>query len=288
MLRNNFTMFHDLITAMNNARRAARDYITEDHWQRMDDADSDDDEELEEEWSVSVTCAHLHPKFGNDGYSENKNNNNNNQPPKRSQKIVVEVVNEKEAQEEEEMDIKYQEFLKRRVIARQSPYPTVVIEVCASPSPDFSSSSSSTTSQQLSLSTAEKGSRGRNGGGGVTAADILKLEQLFGKSAHMNHPTNHITKKQEEEAFYSSIGNSNTRIQELSAISPITMAQTYLMHIDPTIIPSTTAFKESSTTTVDEAYEFIFTNIAMLMERIYIVQKQGNNDKVKRKEKLVS
>ena len=80
----------------------------------------------------------------------------------------------------------------------------------------------------------------------------------------MNHPTKHTTQKYEEKGFYSSIGGS---IQELSAVSPLTMAQNYMDAADPTI-PPTASFTESNTELVDEAYEFIFSNIAMMAETV--------------------
>ncbi|KAL7577556.1 hypothetical protein ACA910_015086 [Epithemia clementina (nom. ined.)] len=250
VLQHNFTIFNDLITAMNNARRSARDYVTEAHWERMDSAQDDEDDE---EWAVSVTCAHLHPKFGE-------------KTPREERESELQEM--KQMDEEGEIDVHYQEFLKRRVMARQSPYPTVVIEVRATPPPDFQASSSS--SSRKSDGPSE----------GVTAADIMKLEQLFGKSAHMNHPTSHTTKKQEEEAFYSAIGA--TDIQEFSAVSTLTMAQNYMARADPTI-PRTAAFTESNTATVDEAYEFIFTNIAMMAETVHVHEQrqqrgQGEDD----------
>lgn len=269
VLQNNFTVFNNLIAAMNDARRSARDYVTEAHWQRLDDrvaaAAADDNNNNEEEWSVSVTCAHLHPKFGqksSQGYNQ-----------------------EKEGQQQQqgiqggEIDVRYQEFLQRRVLARQSPYPTVVIEVRASPPPEFSPPSPPPPPPQA-LANAKNNNNGPSEG--VTAADILKLEKLFGRSAHLNHPTKHTTKKQEEEAFYSAIGNGSTRIQELSALSPLTMAQNYMARADPTI-PPTAAFTESRTATVDEAYEFIFTNIAMMAETVDCQEdddKKNNNNSI--------
>ena len=64
--------------------------------------------------------------------------------------------------------MEYQEYQKRRLLARQSPYPTVVIEVRANPSPDFNAAS-------LPTSTGATG----NSDNSVTAAGILKLEHLF-------------------------------------------------------------------------------------------------------------
>ena len=247
IMQQNFTVFNEMITAINDARRSARDYVTEAHWQRLDDAE-DEDEEDDKEWSVSVNCAHLHPKFGE-------------KTPREEMKELQQLD-----QPGEVVDVHYQEFLKRRVLARQSPYPTVVIEVRATPPPDFSGESpppSTTLSSSTASSTQKEGD--------VTAADIMKLEQLFGKSAHMNHPTKHTTKKQEEEAFYSAIGDS---IQELSAVSALTMAQNYMATADPTI-PATAAFTESNTETVDEAYEFIFTNVAMMAETVHRQQQRG-------------
>ena len=236
IFREKFSVFDDLIIAMNEARRCARDFVTEAHWERLDAQDDNDDED--EEWSVGVNCAHLHPLFAEHSSTTEQS---------------IKGSKQQKQQQEEAVDMEYQEYQKRRLLARQSPYPTVVIEVRANPSPDFNAAS-------LPTPTTAAG----KGDTSVTAADILKLEHLFGRSAHMNHPTKHTTQKQEEEAFYSSIGGS---IQELSAVSPLTMAQNYMDSADPTI-PSTAAFTESNTELVDEAYEFIFSNIAMMAETV--------------------
>ena len=74
---------------------------------------------------VSISCAHLHPKFGE----------------KTAKEILAEM--EKEDEEDgppEDVDVNYEEMKKRRQEARQAPYPTIVLEVMASPPPNFNQS----------------------------------------------------------------------------------------------------------------------------------------------------
>lgn len=225
-LMESFSEYDQLIEAINGARRHARDYITGAHLGRMDGDDDEDDD-----WSVSVNCAHLHPNFGQ-------------RTPEQ------ELQDLKDEEEAGEVDLNYQEFKKKRIQARRSPYPTIVVEVRASPPPDFGASRAAAAPS----STEPKEE--------VTSDDIQRLEALFGQSAHMNHPTKHLSQKEEEEDFYARIGNS---IQELSAVSPMQMAQDYIARHDPHIPPEA-SFTTSDAQEVDEAYEFVFTNFAMMAE----------------------
>ena len=169
-----FPTFDQLIETINAARRAARDYVTGTHLERMDSAanhddDDDDDDGEETPWSVSVNCAHLHPKYGQ----------------KTPQQELQELKDEEEAGE---VDVNYQHFLEQRMAARRSPFPTIVVEVRASPPPDFGAAPKATQSSTQSYNKDDDK---------VTADDIQKLEALFGQSAHMNHPTKHLSAKEE-------------------------------------------------------------------------------------------
>ena len=231
-----FPAFDQLIETINAARRHARDYVTGTHLERMDAAD-DEDEEMP--WSVSVNCAHLHPKYG--------------------QKTAEQELQAlKEEEEAGEVDVNYQHFLEQHQAARRSPFPTIVVEVRASPPPDFGAVPP--TAQAAAAAASPQPSSDEPA---VTADDIQKLEALFGQSAHMNHPTKHMTAKDEEEDFYARIGNS---IKELSAVTPMQMAQDYIAAHDPHV-PSEASFTITDAEQVDEAYEFVFTNFAMMAEQ---------------------
>ena len=61
-----------MIEAINQARRNARDYVTDEALEKLDDAlllndqedDQDEDDRPSRDWSVSVNLAHLHPNYG--------------------------------------------------------------------------------------------------------------------------------------------------------------------------------------------------------------------------------
>mmetsp|Transcript_16119 Transcript_16119/g.30379 ORF Transcript_16119/g.30379 Transcript_16119/m.30379 type:complete len:329 (-) Transcript_16119:333-1319(-) len=243
-LSDSFTDFHNLIEAINAARRVARDFVTGSHLERMDDGDmADMDDEQHHHpgsshatttpWSVSVNCAHLHPHYG-------------------TTKTPEQVLEELKAEEAAgEVDVNYQKFQEQRMMARRSPYPTVVLEVCARPPPDFGAAPPPSSPANNKEETK------------ITSEDISKLEALFGQSAHMNHPTKHMTPKEEEDDFYSRIGNS---IQELSVVTPMQMAQDYIATHDPHV-PPTAAFTTSDAEEPDEAFEFVFTNLSMMAEQ---------------------
>jgi len=214
-LSESFTVFDELINSINEARRNARDYIT----------DSDNDEE-DRNWSVAINCAHLHPSFG-----------------ERSPEQQLQDM--KDEDEAGEVDVNLEEYKKVRLLARRSPYPTVVIETRAQPAPDFSESPPPSSQQQQDTNDEQ---------GRVSAADIQKLEALFGKQAH-------IEQKDSESSFWDAVGNS---IEEVSALTPLKLCEQWIAeHANP---PTAAAFTETGTTQVDAAYEFVFTNIAMLQE----------------------
>lgn len=229
-----FPLFDDFIEAINQARRNARDYITDDALEKNEDRmmqDDDDDDDEPREWSVSVNCAHLHPKYGQLSSKQ-------------------ELKQMKEEEEDEEIDLNYKEYMEKRQMARRSPYPTIVIEVRSTPPPDFTRSPPSSATQQEE----------RN----FTAKDIQKLEAIFGKSAHMSHPSSEPSPEQEEDAFYRAVGESIEQ-QFLSVKNPFVLSQEWIARNDPSV-SETAAFTESDTSDVDAAYEFVAVNLAMMEE----------------------
>lgn len=221
-----FPTFDKLITNLNQARRDARDYITDAMLEKIDNAS---DEDYEREWSVAINCAHLHPKFG--------------------EKTPAQILEEMQMEDASgEVDVNLEQYKRAREAARRSPYPTVVLEVRATPPPDFGQSPPQQRTNAYIGDGEEK----------VTAADIQRLEALFGKSAVSDKSA-----ASGDEGFWSSIGNT---IQEVAAVTPLNMAQQWISKYDPEIIQEHTAFTETSTMYVDAAYEFVFTNIAMMTQ----------------------
>jgi hypothetical protein len=238
VLMNNFTVFDRWMETINQARRNARDYVTDLALEKLDSYDAGDPAEVD--WSVSVNCAHLHPKFGE------------LTPRQQLQKM-------KEDDLAGEIDVNYEEFRERRMLARRSPYPTLVLEVRAVPPPDFGQSPPPSMRQSMPAESR----RGNDGGGdSITSADIQRLEALFGKSPAFNHPAADRTTRQQEEDFFNQIGKS---IQEVSSVTPLRLAQEWFAQNDPDI-PSTAVFTESDTQHVDAAYEFVYTNLAMMRD----------------------
>jgi hypothetical protein len=213
VLTDSFPVFDKLVETINQARRNARDYVTDVMLEKIDDQE-------EPKWSIAIHCGHLHPAYGR-------------RTPEQ------ELQDLKDEEEAGEVDVHLQEYKKARLLARRSPYPTLVIEVQASPPPDFGAS----PPPSAAGSDDER----------ISAADIQKLEALFGKSAH-------ISDESEEDSFWNAVGSSLT---EVSAVTPLKLAEKF---ITETGVEGEAAFTETQAAEVDEAYEFVFNNVAMLME----------------------
>ena len=193
------------------------------HLEKLDDEMYGDDER---DWSVSVNCAHLHPKFGD----------------RTPEEELEEMKNE---DQDGEVDLNLKAYKEKRLLARRSPYPTIVIEVRSTPPPDFGAS---TTEQQPHEEDK------------ITSQDIQRLEALFGKSAALDHPTKN--KPQDENDFYDAIGKASG-IDEISLVTPMILAQNWVAKHDDDFDPNTCTFTATETKHVDEGYEFVFTNLAM-------------------------
>jgi hypothetical protein len=234
-----FLRFDKLIAAVNSARRDARDYITDAMLEKIDNTIDMDGDDYEREWSIAINCAHLHPKFGD------------KTPEQQRQEMKEEDASNGG---DTEIDENLEQYKKARQAARRSPYPTVVLEVRATPPPDFS---------QAPLPPNQKSSSYiGDGEEKITLADIQRLEALFGKSA-VSHKSAATTASGDEE-FWNAIGNT---IQEVASVTPLKLAQQWVTRLqDTSIIEEHTAFTETSTMYVDAAYEFVFTNIAMMTQ----------------------
>jgi hypothetical protein len=219
---NSFATFDTLIESINQARRNARDYVTDVSLEKLDENYGDG----ERDWSVSVNCAHLHPKFGEPTPEEE----------------LEEMKNE---DLDGEVDLNLKAYKEKRLLARRSPYPTIVIEVRSTPPPDFGAPNTQPHQEE------EK----------ITSEDIQRLEALFGKSAAMDHPakTNSL---QDENDFYDAIGKASG-IDEISLVTPMILAQNWVATHDDRFDPNTSTFTATETKHVDEGYEFVFTNLAM-------------------------
>jgi hypothetical protein len=239
-----FTTFDRLMNAIQQARRNARDFVTNPAT-ALDSSDS---------WNVAVSCAHLHPAYDTEPSTVETAASG---PP--------EVINVKE--------LEYQNL---RKLARRSPYPTVVVEVRAMPSPPELNALASTAAaaapygqaETTSLDAAADASTNRNA---VTMADIQKLHSLFGKTAILQ-------KTASKDSFWDAVGDA---IPEVMAQTPVQLAQQWIANRQAAHAAAAAAidgaspelageasFTTTETALVDEAFEFVFTNIAMLQDQV--------------------
>ena len=171
---------------------------------------------------MSVNCAHLHPNFGE----------------KTPEQELKDLIEEEEAGE---VDLNLQEYKKRRLQARQSPYPSVVVEVRAMLPPDFSGPPPSGPVTPDPIEDIDDRE--------IDSEFLQSLEALFSKST-----------LQKDGGFYDSI---SSHMDTVSAVTPMTLAQNWIAANDPQFDIAACAFTTSDTPHVDEAYEFVFTNLAM-------------------------
>lgn len=238
-----FHLFNELIQRINIVRRNARDLQTTN--KDVDEEDKDDD------WMTSVSMSHLHPEFGK----------------KTPQQILQDEINE-DKNNDQEIDLNLVEYQKKKLLARRSPYPTIVVEVRSNPPIDFSSSSSSGSS------TSSPSKKSNDNDNAVTSNDLMKLEALFGKGASFEHPEDENSSMNlpmldddddGDDDFYAKIG-AVTGMQEIA--SPTYKAQlwvaSHFLSIDA-LRSSFHIFDTTNTNTnnteVDEAYEFVFNHI---------------------------
>jgi hypothetical protein len=190
---------------------------------------------------VSINCAHLHPKFGEMTPEEE----------------LTELQNE---EQDGEVDLNLKEYKERRLLARRSPYPSIVVEVRSMPPPDFSSAEPRFPSGPQTPENIEDDDDDDDdivdSDQDITSDFVQQLEALFSKSAHMKDEQSN--KKRDD--FFDTIGN---HIEEVSAVTPMMLAQTWIDQNDPLFEARKCAFTATDTKHVDEAYEFVFTNMAM-------------------------
>lgn len=213
-----FQRFEAVYQAINEARRAARDYVT-DIGYRMDG-----------DWMVSVSLASLHPNYGVDTNTDN--------------------YREKEGQE---VDLKLDEVNKKRLLARQSPYPTLALELKALPPTENYPASSSPiegSSRESDPSYME----------GPSREDLERLEALF----RISSTTKNVCTEEEnnEESFFDLLGNVGG-IDEVCVDNSLNSAKDWLIQNDPIRYPDASSFISTDAEHVDAAYEVIFTTIAL-------------------------
>ncbi|KAL7466211.1 hypothetical protein ACHAXS_006501 [Conticribra weissflogii] len=237
-LSSSFRVFDELVQAINQARRRARDFVIK----------KDDSRDSSNDWVVSINCAHLHPQYGV-------------QTPEERLAAM------KHEDEEGEVDINLQEYKQRRDEARRSPYPSIIVEVQSTPPPDFGSRSSarpkppSPATRPPFFAEASDGEKDPT----VTSDDVKRLEALFGMSA---------ATKSSDDMFYDALGEAFGD-KQISTTTPLEMAQNWVLENDPAFDVNTSTFTNSDTRHVDAAYEFVFNNFAMLRSQKDALPKRG-------------
>lgn len=218
--------FDALVTAINQARRSARDYVTDVSLDKLDDRVYDSDDK---DWVVSVNCAHLHPQFG---------------------ELTKEQELQKLKEEDgEEVDLNLQAYKERKVLARRSPFPSIVVEVRAMPPPVFTP-----PPQTGPVAPEPMVEEGEAPTANPDSDFVQALELLFSKSSLEQEKAN------KDGSFYDSIGS---HLKEISTVTPMSMAQAWIAQNDEFVQEKACALTMTDTPQVDEAYEFLFTNLAM-------------------------
>lgn len=213
-----FHVFDQLIGTINQARRAERDYVTDHSLDRLDGEGDDRD------WVVSVKFAHLHPMYG-------------------ERTLEQELHEMKEEESKGEIDLNLQDYKRQRILARRSPYPSVVIELLAMAPPSYTPPPP--TGPFLSDDIK------------IDSEVVQRLESLFSRSSL--DETNNL-----DGDFYESIGS---HIETVSSVTPLAVAENWIATNDPHFEATKCAFTVSDVTHVDEAYEFLFTNLGMQTSR---------------------
>lgn len=178
--------------------------------------------------SVSVNCAHLHPKFGE-------------KSPEQQLKEL------QEEEDEGEVDLNLQEYKQRRLQARRSPYPSIVVEVRAMPPPEFTPPPPSGPEKPCDVEDDEEPSAADEVE--INSDFVNQLEALFSKSS-----------LEKDGDFYANLGS---QLETFSSVTPMMMAQNWIAQNDPLFDVTKCAFTVTDTMHVDEAHEFVFTNLAM-------------------------
>lgn len=255
-LNQSFQDFDAIIVAINQARRAARDLVTDNALETLDEKMYGEGEDRD--WVVSVNCAHLHPKYGE------------KTPEQELQEL-------KEEESQGEVDLNLEMYKKQRILARRSPYPSVVIEVRSMVPPEYPPPPPTGPVSPRSIDEIDIGKGDTDSSPGsdaelkINADTVNQLEALFAKSS-LDSSTK---SNQEGEDFYESIGS---HIETFSSVTPLMVAQNWINEKDSLFDANHCSFTVSDTTHVDEAYEFLFTNLGMQTSQFLEAGGSNNNN----------
>lgn len=252
-MNKNFAVFDAVIDAVNKARRAARDLVTDHSLEKLDEQLYGEVEDRD--WVVSVNCAHLHPKYG--------------------EKTAAQEL--KELQDEEnqgEVDLNLEMYKRQRLLARRSPYPSVVIEVRSMAPPEYTPPPptgpvSPKAFEEIGMDEGQSDSIGGVEDSQIDSDLVNQLEALFSKSS-----LDIQSSSKNDGDFYESIGS---HIETFSSVTPLMVAQNWIDKNDPLFDVTQCSFTVSDSTHVDEAYEFLFTNLGMQTSQFLEAGSTANN-----------
>lgn len=267
VLNTSFDVFDNLILSINEARRNARDYATDLSFEKIDDDWSQD-------WITSVSLAHLHPEFGNYMKDVSSTASSNIAGATKPETI------------QEGIDPATQKYMKQKMMARRSPYPSIVIEVKSTP-PFMNNGNPKTDRMRGGLSKASSTRPDPNDS--VSSEDVKKLETLFGMKAAFNtgddaKPTEKIKNTSEEDDLWDALSRSKN-IKQITFLTPVDNAQKWVIENDRLYDAHSSYFTSFDTTHVDAAYEFIFATIAMQRNRAS--SKVGTDDITLKRDYLI-
>jgi hypothetical protein len=201
-----------------------------------------------------VNFVHLHPKYGE-------------KTPEQELKEL------QEEEEEGEVDVNLQMYKKQRLLARRSPYPSVVIEVRSMAPPEYTPppSSRSTPPQsidEIDIGKGEDDSSESAESPKIDADFVNQLEALFSKSS-LKSSTD------KDGDFYESIGS---HIETFSSVTPLMVAQNWIAENDSLFDVTQCAFTVTDSTHVDEAFEFLFTNLGMQTSQFLAAEANASDN----------
>ena len=226
------------------------------------------------DWSMSVNMAHLHPSFDSGAFTRGVS----------QEKIDAEREAEREYESKlspEEMEVrnenkrKIEIYKERKVKARRSPHPTVIIEVRGAPV----DAGADETRNIMSRDQRQKGQMppGRPGGasadGGPPASssptDIKKLEASFMRAAAANAKAGEEAQGEAKEG----VGKDLSDIAR-QTLNPNIKVREWLGKVKPNVVSSDIKLKDFDGKYADEAYSFIFSAYTAEVEKASLANRR--------------
>jgi hypothetical protein len=255
-----FVRYDRVVQALQQARRNARQYYGASTMTMTTTMPEEEEEDappvLMTSWNVAIHCAHLHPTFGEEP-----------PPPATATTTIIEEA-------EAAADRPYAEYKRNRLAARRSPYPTMVMEIRVAPTLEYGTTTTHPPHPQHSTTTTPRPDP-------PDRTEVQKLEALLlSTTAHIKpEETTTTSTTTVEQEFWKAMGSS---IPEIITRTPVQLAQQWITEqqqlSSSSSLSTTVSFTTSSTSHVDAAFEFVLTNIAMLLEQATMEPIVGGDD----------